>query len=73
MARIKHTGQELKPGTGLLRPHVLDPRSFMKSNNLEINWEALRMYMNRHQTYHREMRKIRKAQGIYGKYGDYEY
>jgi hypothetical protein len=64
MARIKHTGQELKPGTGLLRPYVLDPRNFMNSRTLEINWPALHRYMERHQTYHRDMRQIKRSQGI---------
>ena len=73
MATIKDTGKELRPGTGLLRPYVLDPRNFMRSKDLEINWQALRRYMERHQEYHKQMRKTRKAQGIYGKYDDYSY
>ena len=52
MATIQDVG---KPGTGYLRPYVLDPRSFMDGETLEINWDAVHTYIERHRDFWRSV------------------
>jgi hypothetical protein len=48
MATINNVG---KAGTGYLHPYILDPRNFMNRETLEINWDAVHAYIERHQAF----------------------